>query len=82
MMTLAGVTDTINLPLLPPSRKALPPPQRWHSATMNLLEDVATPGTVPNIAVSVAVTTLVLPRIQNRLLAAATGLAVGLALGR
>ncbi len=44
---------------------------------MQTLESVVTPGTVPNMAVSLAVTTLVIPLIPNRFIAAAAGFAVG-----
>ncbi|MDD2787628.1 hypothetical protein [Methanoculleus sp.] len=55
------------------------PPEHpvWHSCTMQTLESVTTPGTIPNIAVSLAVTTLVIPLIPNRFIAAAAGFAVG-----
>ncbi len=55
------------------------PPEHpvWRSCTMQTIESVVTPGTVPNMAVSLAVTTLVIPLIPNRFIAAAAGFAVG-----
>ena len=47
---------------------------------MRTVSDVFTPGTAANFAVTLAVTTLVIPRIPNRALAMAAGFAVGSAL--
>ncbi len=47
---------------------------------MRMASDVFTPGTAANFAVTLAVTTLVIPRIPNRALAIAVGFAVGSAL--
>lgn len=54
-----------------------PPPETWRSNTMQLLESVVTPGTIPNIVVSFTVMTLIIPRIPNRFIASAAGFAVG-----
>lgn len=54
-----------------------PVPETWRSCTMQTLASVVTPGTVPNMAVSLAVTTLLIPMIPNRFIAAAAGFAVG-----
>jgi len=37
--------------------------RRWNSMTMNLLEDIVTPGTVPHLVAGLAVTVLILPRL-------------------
>jgi len=57
-------------------------PRRWRSGTMQLVDAALTPGTVPNVAVSLAVVTLLIPRIPNRVVAAAAGFAAGSILGR
>ncbi|HQC91862.1 MAG TPA: hypothetical protein PLR09_07100 [Candidatus Methanoculleus thermohydrogenotrophicum] len=49
---------------------------------MQLVDAALTPGTVPNVAVSLAVVTLLIPRIPNRVVAAAAGFAAGSILGR
>jgi len=54
---------------------ASPPGGEWRSSTMRMLDAVVTPGTAANLAASVAVTTLVLPRIPNRFIAAVAGFA-------
>lgn len=59
-------------------RFALSPPVphgRWRSGTMRMLDAVVTPGTTANIAVTLAVTTLLIPLIPNRTLAVAAGFA-------
>ena len=48
---------------------------------MQMLDAAVTPGTAANVAVSLAVTTLIIPRIPNRVLAAAAGFAAGSVLG-
>ena len=58
------------------------PPRRWRSGTMQMVDAALTSGTVPNVAASLAVTLLVIPRIPNRVLAAAAGFAAGSILGR
>jgi len=67
MRTASGVMERVAPPVHP----------AWRSGTMRTLEDVFTPGTVPNPVVSLAVATLVIPRIPNRFIAAAAGLAGG-----
>jgi hypothetical protein len=37
--------------------------KRWNSATMNLMQDVITPGTVPNLVVGFAISMLIFPRL-------------------
>ena len=59
-----------------------PPPHGWRSGTMRMLDAAVTPGTTANFAVTLAVTTLLVPRIPNRALATAAGLAAGSILGR
>lgn len=54
-----------------------PSPGGWRSCMMQTLEAAVTPGTTANLAASLAVTTLVLPRIPNRFIAAAAGFVVG-----
>ena len=63
-------------------RVALPssPHHEWRSCTMRVASDVFTPGTAANFAVTLAVTTLLIPRIPNRTLAMAAGFAVSSAL--
>ncbi|MDD4253290.1 MAG: hypothetical protein PHT74_09135 [Methanoculleus horonobensis] len=63
-------------------RVALPssPHHEWRSCTMRVASDVFTPGTAANFAVTLAVTTLVIPRIPSRALAIAAGFAVSSAL--
>ncbi len=51
------------------------PLRRWRSGTMQMLDTVVTPGTAANVAVSLAVTALLIPLIPNRVLAAAAGFA-------
>jgi zinc transporter ZupT len=48
---------------------------------MRMLDAAITPGTTANVAVSLGVTMLVIPRIPNRVLAAAAGFAAGSILG-
>jgi hypothetical protein len=81
MQTLSGIAGVVTTPMLP-ANQTEPPPPHWKSSTMNTLEAIVTPGSIPNIAVSLAVTTLLLPMIPNRFLAAAAGLAVGSILGK
>jgi hypothetical protein len=80
MQTLNGITGMV----APPETSVVQtqPAQRWKSTTMTTLEAIATPGSLPNVAVSLAVTTLLLPMIPNRFLAAAAGLAIGSVLGK
>ncbi len=59
-----------------------PPPGGWHSGTMQMLDAVVTPGTVQNIAASLAVAMLVIPRIPCQPLAIAAGFAAGSILGK
>jgi hypothetical protein len=47
---------------------------------MRMASDVFTPGTAANFAVTLAVTTLLIPRIPNPVLAMAAGFAVSSAL--
>ena len=49
---------------------------------MQMLDAVVTPGTVQNIAASLAVAMLVIPRIPCRPLAIAAGFAAGSILGK
>lgn len=60
-------------------RVALPssPHREWRSCTMRMASDVFTPGTTANFAVTLAVTTLLIPRIPNRTLAMAAGFVAG-----
>ncbi|MCK9307253.1 MAG: hypothetical protein M0P17_06960 [Methanoculleus sp.] len=51
------------------------PHGRWRSCTMQMLDAAVTPGTAANVAVSLAVTTLLIPLIPNRALAVAAGFA-------
>lgn len=64
------------------ARFRLPPHRRWRSGTMQMLDAALTPGTAANVAVSLALTTLIIPRIPNRVVAAAAGFAAGSVLGR
>lgn len=60
---------------------APPLPGGWRSGAMRMLDAAITPGTIPNVAVTLAVTVLVIPRIPNKVLAAAAGFAAGSILG-
>ncbi|MFA7199253.1 MAG: hypothetical protein WC093_08160 [Methanoculleus sp.] len=70
MRTVSDVTE--RFALSPP-----PLPNGWRSCTMRTLDAVVTPGTTANIAATLAVTTLVIPRIPFRPLAVAAGFAAG-----
>ncbi len=59
-----------------------PFPRGWRSGTMRMLDAAVTPGTAPNVAASLAVAILVIPRIPNRALAVAAGLAAGSIFGK
>jgi len=72
MRTASGLVERVALPSSPH--------HEWRSSTMRMASDVFTPGTAANFAVTLAVTTLVIPRIPNRALAIAVGFAVGSAL--
>ncbi|MDD3856706.1 MAG: hypothetical protein PHP43_01485 [Methanoculleus sp.] len=72
MRTASGLVERVALPSSPH--------HEWRSSTMRMASDVFTPGTAANFAVTLAVTTLVIPRIPNRALAIAAGFAVGSAL--
>ncbi len=63
---------------LPPS----PLPGGWRSGTMQVLDAAVTPGTVQNIAASLAVAMFVIPRIPCRPLAIAAGFAAGSIFGK
>ncbi|MDD3071725.1 MAG: hypothetical protein PHX88_11085 [Methanoculleus horonobensis] len=54
-----------------------PLPDGWRSSTMRTLDAVVTPGTTANFAATLAVATLVIPRIPFRPLAVATGFVAG-----
>lgn len=70
MRAASGVVEKVT----PPEHPA------WRSCTMQALESVTTPGTIPNFAASLAVATILIPLIPNRFIAAAAGFAVGSAL--
>lgn len=55
----------------------LPSSYEWRSSTMQTLDAAVTPGTAANFAVTLAVTTLLIPRIPCRPLAMAVGFAAG-----
>lgn len=74
-MTMRTASDLAGRVALPAS-----PHHEWRSCTMRTVSDVFTPGTAANFAVTLAVTTLVIPRIPNRAFAMAAGFAVGSAL--
>ncbi len=75
--TMQTVSDFAGRFALP----SAPPPGGWRSSTMRMLGAVVTPGTSANVATSLAVTTVVIPAIPNRALAAAAGFAAGSVLG-
>lgn len=75
MRAASGVTERFAL-------SSPPLPDGWRSCTMRTLGSVVTPGTTANLAVTLAVTTLVIPRIPFRPLAVAAGFAAGAILGR
>jgi len=72
MRTASGLAERVALPSSPH--------HEWRSSTMRMASDVFTPGTAANFAVTLAVTTLLIPRIPNRTLAMAAGFAVSSAL--
>ncbi len=74
MRTASGLAERVALPSSPH--------HEWRSSTMRMASDVFTPpGTAANFAVTLAVTTLLIPpRIPSRALAMAAGFAVSSAL--
>ena len=79
--TVAWRSETMRTASEAAARFGLPSHRRWRSGTMQMLDAAVTPGTAANVAVSLAVTTLIIPRIPNRVLAAAAGFAAGSVLG-
>ncbi len=79
MTLLDGAISLVTDPCRPGGAPAEDCPCR-RSATMNMLDSLMTPGTVPNTVGSLAVTVLVLPRIPVpfRLGFTAVGMASGL----
>ncbi|MDN5339453.1 MAG: hypothetical protein PWQ30_562 [Euryarchaeota archaeon] len=72
MRTASGLAERVALPSSPH--------HEWRSSTMRMASDVFTPGTAANFAATLALTTLVIPRIPGGALAMAAGFAVGSAL--
>ncbi|MCC7555388.1 MAG: hypothetical protein KO254_04610 [Methanoculleus marisnigri] len=68
MRTASDLAGRVALP-------SSPPPREWRSCTMRMLDAAVTPGTAANFAVTLAVTTLLIPRIPSRTLAMAAGFA-------
>ncbi|MDN7025620.1 hypothetical protein FGU65_12080 [Methanoculleus sp. FWC-SCC1] len=78
MSLLDGAISLVTDPCRPGAVPVQDCPQR-RSATLNLLDSLLTPGTVPNTVGSLAVTMLVLPRVPVpfRLGITAAGMASG-----